>query len=75
MREEVKAGKFMKDIYDDNKELFEYISEKSGVNITDIVQLDYIYDSLLIEDIYEKELPEWTKKVFPGKEPLQMTLI
>merc|ERR1719369_1937675 len=66
LREEVKAGKFMKDIYDDNKELFDYISEKSGVNITDIVQLDYIYDSLLIEDIYEKELPEWTKEVFPG---------
>jgi len=63
---EVKAGKFMRDLYSDNKELFEYISNNAGTNITDIVQLDYIYDSLLIEDIYGLELPAWTKKVFPG---------
>jgi len=64
--EEVKVGKFMRDLYIDNREMFEYISNNAGINITDIVQLDYIYDTLLIEDIYGMDLPVWTKKVFPG---------
>ena len=56
----------MSNIYKENSELFEYISVHVGENITDIVKLDYIFDTLLIENIYGMELPEWTKEVFPG---------
>lgn len=66
LHEEIEQGKFMQDIYDENKELFQYISTNAGENITDIVHLDYIFDTLLIESIYNKTLPEWTKSVFPG---------
>ena len=48
---------------------FEFISNKSGTNITDIVKLDYVYDSLLIESENNLTLPEWTKNKivqFPG---------
>ena len=30
-------------------------------HIFEINQLDYIYDTLLVETIYNKTLPEWTK--------------
>ena len=30
-------------------------------NIFEINQLDYLYDTLLVESIYNKTLPEWTK--------------
>ena len=59
-------SQFMRNIYKENRKLFEYISASVGENITDIVKMDYIFDTLLIENIYGMELPQWTKKVFPG---------
>ena len=57
----------MKDVvYNANKDLFEYISEHSGLNITSVEQLHAVYDSLLVESIHNKTLPEWTLSVFPG---------
>ena len=66
LQKEINNGQFMRDIYDKNRELFEYISTNVGENITDIVKLDYVYDTLLIENIYNKTLPDWTKGYFPG---------
>jgi len=65
-KEVLEESVFMKNIYNENRELFEYISNNVGENITDIVHLDYIFDTLLIESIYDMALPPWTKKVFPG---------
>ena len=64
--EVLENSQFMRNIYKENRDLFEYISASVGENITDIVKLDYIFDTLLIESIYGMELPQWTKKVFPG---------
>jgi len=66
LQEEIENGEYMKNIYDENKDLFDYISKNAGENISDIVHLDYIYDTLLIEDLNNMTLPEWTKSVFPG---------
>jgi len=65
LQKEIATGQFMRDIFVKNRDLFEYISTHAGENITDIVRLDYIYDTLLIENIYNKTLPDWTKRVFP----------
>ena len=65
-KEVLEDSEFMKNIYNENRKLFEYISNNVGENITDIVHLDYIFDTLLIESIYDMALPPWTKKVFPG---------
>jgi len=62
----LETSEFSKKIYKENHKLFEYISTHAGENITDIVKLDYVYDTLLIENIYSLKLPEWTKKVFPA---------
>lgn len=55
----------MKNIYKENEALFKYVSEHSGDNITDIVKLDYVYDTLFIEDANGLTLPNWTHGYFP----------
>lgn len=65
LQKELEESKFMKDLYTDNRDMFEYISANTGINVTTITELDYIYDSLFIESIYNKSLPDWTAKVFP----------
>lgn len=32
-----------------------------------MIEMDYIYDTLFIENLYNKTLPDWTKSVFPDK--------
>lgn len=51
---------------DSNKELLEYLAEHSGLNMTEIDDIEYLYDTLFIEDRFNKTLPEWTDKYFPG---------
>jgi len=65
LQEEIEKGDWMKGIYQENQQLFEFISNKSGSHITDIVKLDYVYDCLLIESDNNLTLPDWTKKIFP----------
>ena len=38
-----------------------HIDRQSYHYFFEICQLDYIYDTLLVETIYNKTLPEWTK--------------
>eukprot|EP00092_Neocalanus_flemingeri_P076897 GFUD01095429.1.p1 GENE.GFUD01095429.1~~GFUD01095429.1.p1 ORF type:complete len:410 (+),score=111.59 GFUD01095429.1:112-1341(+) len=66
LREDLEDSAFMKSIYEDNKDLFEYISKHTGLNIKTVEKLDWIYDALLIDDFYNKTLPDWTQSVFPG---------
>ena len=65
LQEDIQHGDWMKSIYKENEALFQYISEHSGDNITDIVKLDYVYDTLLIEDDNGLKLPNWTVGYFP----------
>ncbi|XP_076292878.1 prostatic acid phosphatase [Lasioglossum baleicum] len=48
-----------------NKKLYAYLTEKSGNNISSLRTLEQLYDTLFIESLYNKTLPEWTKSVFP----------
>jgi len=66
---QVLEGQTMKSIYLENIELFRYISKHTGLNLTDIVHLDYVYDTLLCETVHNKSLPKWTEKVFPASNP------
>ena len=68
----IETGEFMRGLYIENKELFQYISEHVGENITDIVKLDYVYDTLLIESENNFTLPAWTRSVFPGQQFKQL---
>ena len=65
-KKELKSSSYMKSLYDDNKDLFDYISLHSGWDVKTVEQLEYIYDSLLVESENNKTLPGWTNSVFPG---------
>jgi len=67
LQKEIESGDWMREIYAKNRDLFEYISLNTGENITNIVKLDYIYDSLLIESEFNLTLPSWTDQVFSVK--------
>ena len=54
-------------IDEENAELYAYLSEHTQSNVTNMVDVDYIYDTLFIENLYNKTLPDWTKSVFPDK--------
>ncbi|EFX74587.1 hypothetical protein DAPPUDRAFT_56978, partial [Daphnia pulex] len=51
---------------DSNKEMLDYLAAKSGLNMTEIDDIEYLYDTLFIEDRFNKTLPEWTTKYFPS---------
>ncbi|XP_033336659.1 prostatic acid phosphatase [Megalopta genalis] len=57
----------MKHIDEENKNLYAYLTEKTGNNISSLRTVLQLYDTLFIENIYNKTLPEWTKSVFPDK--------
>eukprot|EP00088_Acartia_fossae_P068667 TRINITY_DN8752_c0_g1_i1.p1 TRINITY_DN8752_c0_g1~~TRINITY_DN8752_c0_g1_i1.p1 ORF type:complete len:419 (+),score=82.51 TRINITY_DN8752_c0_g1_i1:162-1418(+) len=64
LQEELKHSQDFKNIYNDNIGLFSYISKNAGQNITDVVELDYVYDTLFIEHNNNMTLPEWAQRVF-----------
>ena len=54
------------------KWLYEYTSKYTGAVIESPVEIDYIFDTLFIEQLYNYTLPEWTakpKQVYP--EPMK----
>ncbi|KAF7406002.1 hypothetical protein HZH68_005371 [Vespula germanica] len=57
----------IKKINQENKHLYDYLTEKTGMSVTSLKDVDHIYDTLFIEKLYNKTLPEWTKNVFPDK--------
>ena len=56
----------------ENDWVFKYLTENTGSNVTSLWDIDYLTDCLYIESVYNKTLPEWTKKVFPDHmKPMQ----
>lgn len=57
----------IKKINKNNEKLYAYLTEKSGDKISSLKTLEYLYNTLFIENLYNMTLPEWTKTVFPDK--------
>ena len=63
---------YFSDINEKYKWLYEYTGKHTGAVIENPVEIDYIFDTLFIEQVYNYTLPKWTstpKKVFP--EPMK----
>lgn len=61
----------IREINKKNKHLYNYLMEKTGMKVISLKDIEHLYDTLSIETLYNKTLPEWTKSVFPDKlEPL-----
>ncbi|KAL4721061.1 hypothetical protein ACJJTC_003348 [Scirpophaga incertulas] len=48
-------------------ELFEYLSKHTNQSMRSILEVDFLYSTLLSEQEAGLKLPEWTKNVFPNK--------
>lgn len=57
----------LKKIEKENKKLYAYLTEKTGKKISSLRSIEQLYDTLFIENLYNKTLPEWTMSVFPDK--------
>lgn len=44
-----------------------YLSRETGMNITTIYDMEYLYDTLDIEEQNGLVLPNWAKEIFPDK--------
>ncbi|XP_020298442.1 prostatic acid phosphatase-like isoform X2 [Pseudomyrmex gracilis] len=65
--EKVLTSPEMKRINKKNAKLYAYLTEHSGEEISSLQKVEYLYNILYIENLYNKTLPEWTKSVFPEK--------
>ncbi|XP_058806641.1 prostatic acid phosphatase-like [Phymastichus coffea] len=57
----------MKKIDEDNAELYKYLSQVTGKSISSLETIEYLYNTLYIEELYNKTLPAWTENVYPDK--------
>ncbi|KAJ6638288.1 Lysosomal acid phosphatase [Pseudolycoriella hygida] len=57
----------IKAINEKNEALYEHLSKHTGNNITNILDVELLYNTLEIEHEAGLTLPEWTEDVFPDK--------
>lgn len=50
---------------ENNKKLLDYMTKMSGKKINTLDEIEYIYNTLYIESLYNFTLPEWTKTIYP----------
>lgn len=65
--EELYKSEKMRAIDAENSELYEYLSKHTGSNITSVLKVESLYNTLQIEELNNLTLPEWTKPVYPQK--------
>ncbi|KAG7209702.1 hypothetical protein KM043_011341 [Ampulex compressa] len=65
--EKVLTSEEMKRFNKQNEKLYTYLTDKTGNKVSSLKTAEYIYDTLFIENLYNKTLPEWSNAVFPDK--------
>ncbi|CAB3378604.1 Hypothetical predicted protein [Cloeon dipterum] len=58
---------FMKKIKAQYQDLYDYLTEQTGKEVQDPINVQYIFNTLWIEQLKNLKLPEWTKKVYPDR--------
>lgn len=48
-------------------DLYAYLTRYSGTTISSVEDVEFLYNTLFIETIYNYTLPNWTKPIFPEK--------
>ncbi|XP_008555614.1 prostatic acid phosphatase [Microplitis demolitor] len=60
-------SEIFKRINHQNSKLYDYLTHNAGKKIDSLKELEYLYNTLYIETLYNKTLPDWTKSVYPDK--------
>lgn len=53
------------EINEKNSDLYSYLSDNSGLNISEVGNVETLFNTLYIEYLNNLTLPKWTNKVFP----------
>lgn len=56
---------YFQDLAKHNQPIYQYVTKNTGRKVSDILSLEFIYNTLFIEDLYNYTLPQWTKQVYP----------
>ncbi|XP_063219004.1 lysosomal acid phosphatase-like [Bacillus rossius redtenbacheri] len=65
--ERVENSPEMQIINKKNAPLYSYLTENAGMVIQTVTDVEYFYNTLFIEELYNFTLPNWTKSVYPEK--------
>lgn len=65
--EKLKNSPEMRRIDQDNAQLYSYLTQQTGKKISSLEDVNTVYNSLFIEELNNKPLPEWTKSVYPDR--------
>lgn len=57
----------LKTINRENAELYDYLSKHTGDNISSVLKVESLYNTLQIQELNNLTLPQWTKGVYPEK--------
>ena len=47
--------------------LYDYLAQNVNASVDNMLDVNYLFDTLFIETLYNKTLPEWTNRVYPEK--------
>ncbi|XP_063922293.1 prostatic acid phosphatase-like isoform X2 [Zophobas morio] len=50
-----------------NHDLYAYLTKNSGTLIASLESLEYLYNTMFIETLYNLTLPDWARVVYPSK--------
>ncbi|KAL3269752.1 hypothetical protein HHI36_008812 [Cryptolaemus montrouzieri] len=69
--------KRLRNFNEKHAELYQYISENAGLNVTSVEGLEKLYDAFYIEDYHNLTLPDWVKNIYPHKlhDPAFMSML
>lgn len=70
LHDQLMASKEFQDLFEEYEWVFKYCTKMSGRNVTNLVQADFLADTLFIEESKNLTLPDWTRRVYP--QPLGM---
>ena len=70
LHDQLMASKEFQDLFEEYEWVFKYCTKMSGRNVNNLVQADFLADTLFIEESNNLTLPDWTQRVYP--QPLGM---
>lgn len=65
--EDVLKSPEVKKINEEYQWLYDYLAQNVNASVDNMREVNYLFDTLFIETVYNKTLPLWTKKVYPEK--------
>ncbi|XP_018565963.1 testicular acid phosphatase homolog isoform X1 [Anoplophora glabripennis] len=67
LQQQLFKSDYFRNITHRNHDLYAYLTRYSGTTISTLETLEFLYNTFLIETLYNYTLPDWVLKVYPNK--------